>query len=288
VFQSPLGAPKKISNQIIARVEELTLAHRRMSCGTISNIIAEEFYPISVGSVSKIRRNLGFEFLFPMRTFFLTDIQKANRLQWCLKERDLTRRRDWNKVIFTDESYFWLGEDNRRLWRRPGEKWQDVRIATKKFGQKVMVFGGFCATWQTALIAMEHGTVDSEVYIEELIDQSGLIAGMNEQFGIQQWTLMQDGATAHRSMETMEYLRTYCDVLEDWPSGSPDLNPIENLWAIMKCRVTEAGAEDIKTMTEIVFNVWESLPTKERENLSASMIARIKAVIDAGGGQTDY
>jgi hypothetical protein len=31
----------------------------------------------------------------------------------------------------------------------------------------------------------------------------------------------------HRSLWTMEYLWIYCDILEDWPSGSYDLNPIE-------------------------------------------------------------
>jgi hypothetical protein len=30
-------------------------------------------------------------------------------------------------------------------------------------------------------------------------------------------------------LETMDYLTQYVNVITDWPSGSPDMNPIENL-----------------------------------------------------------
>jgi hypothetical protein len=161
-------------------------------------------------------------------------------------------------------------------------------MMNRKFCQKILVFVGFCATWQTPLIAMDHGTVDSETYADDLIDQSGLIPEMNQRFGIMQWTLMQDGASAHRSKNTMEYLRMYCDVIEDWPSGSPDLNPIENLWGIMKHRVAAAETDDIKVLRQIIFVVWEGLSPQERQNLSGSMPARIQAVIDRQGAQTNY
>jgi hypothetical protein len=56
----------------------------------------------------------------------------------------------------------------------------------------------------------------------------------------------------------------------------------------MKSRFAKSETEDIKTITDIIFDVWESHPTEERENLSASISARIQAVIDAGGGETDF
>jgi transposase len=60
----------------------------------------------------------------------------------------------------------------------------------------------------------------------------------------------------------MEYLTTYCDVIEDWPSGSPDLNPIENVWARIKARISEIGAETIDDLIQAIIDVWNCLVWK--------------------------
>jgi hypothetical protein len=42
------------------------------------------------------------------------------------------------------------------------------------------------------------------------------------------------------------------DLLEDWPAGSLDLSPIENLWAIGKRRVGELGPQQKEELIEVV------------------------------------
>jgi hypothetical protein len=48
-----------------------------------------------------------------IHTFLLTLEQKRRRLEFVRTERD--HHREWDKILFTDESYVWLGADNRML-----------------------------------------------------------------------------------------------------------------------------------------------------------------------------
>jgi transposase len=45
---------------------------------------------------------------------------------------------------------------------------------------------------------------------------------------------MQDVAPAHRAHATKKYLKSLGVCLLNWPQSSPDQNPIENIWALMK------------------------------------------------------
>ena len=57
---------------------------------------------------------------------------------------------------------------------------------------------------------------------------------------------MQDNAASHASTHTKEFLRANAfsgTCLMDWPSASPDLNPIENYRATFKSRLYAQGRQ---------------------------------------------
>ncbi len=286
-LKNKLGAPVKITNDLRNEIRNLTMANRRMSSKTISNIISENsnFPSISRSSVDSVRHSLGFSYLPPIHTFFTTEVQRENRVNFCKYHID--NQTSWNNVLFTDESIFELNSAHRWIWRRRGETSSDVYNATNKFNKKVMVFGGISYKYTTPLITIQ-GTIDANDYVDDCIDQSGLILGMNNAYGHMNWVLMQDGATCHTASSTIEYLTDYCKVLKNWPSNSPDINPIENLWSYLKQKVEELNPQNEKDLIDLLIDLWENLDISLIHKLIDSVPSRIQAVIDSEGFPTKY
>ena len=74
-----------------------------------------------------------------------------------------------------------------------------------------------------------------------------------------------------------------------WPAHSPDLSPIENLWADLKKRLeAKHGVIPKVKLWEVVDEEWEKTRKELCRNLFASMPDRLQAVIKAKGGYTKY
>ena len=72
---------------------------------------------------------------------------------------------------------------------------------------------------------------------------------------------------------------------EEWPGNSPDLNPIENLWAIMKQRLEEVKpATTLDSLQNTLKTVWSEISPETLQNLVASMPGRIASCIKMRGG----
>ena len=64
---------------------------------------------------------------------------------------------------------------------------------------------------------------------------------------------MQDGAPPHTAKIVKAWLaESRIDYFKDWPGNSPDLNPIENLWAIIKYRLRACDTSSIPKLIRAV------------------------------------
>ena len=74
----------------------------------------------------------------------------------------------------------------------------------------------------------------------------------------------------------------------DFPPYSPDLNPIENLWADLARRVEKFQCESMEELQGIVAEEWKETDKELMRSLARSMPERCQAVIDAKGDHTKY
>ena len=73
-----------------------------------------------------------------------------------------------------------------------------------------------------------------------------------------------------------------------WSPQSPDLNPIEHLWAHLKRKLAEheEAPTSIQELWERVQKKWDDIEVGECQKLIESMPRRVEAVLKAKGGHT--
>ncbi|GFS82014.1 hypothetical protein TNCV_1790821 [Trichonephila clavipes] len=98
----------------------------------------------SFNDTSRRRRSNCPKSKHPFRALPLTPEHRQLRLQWC-QARSMWNVTDWQKVVFSDESWFVLGtDDNRvRVWGRPGEWYNSLDTVLRHTARTagVMVWG---------------------------------------------------------------------------------------------------------------------------------------------------
>ena len=100
---------------------------------------------------------------------------------------------------------------------------------------------------------------------------------------------MQDGAPCHRAKIVTQFLKSKKIQILDWPGNSPDLNPIANLWTVLKNKVSERQPTNAKTLEQAKKEVWaREMTTEYCQSLEESMPKRLEAVIKAKGGPTKH
>lgn len=194
---------------------------------------------------------------------------------------------EWNQVIFSDEKRFCLdGPDGYAYYFHDLRK--EERFLTRHHRREggIMIWGAISVRGPVELKFIE-GTQTGVRYRDMLEEVKPLVEEIMEG---QPWIFQQDHAAVHTARVVREWFRANNVVELEWPSVSPDLNIIENLWGWLTRRVYRSG-QQYGTITELktaIRTAWDEIPLDLLQKLYSSIENRIYQVILNRGGHTKY
>ncbi len=101
-------------------------------------------------------------------------------------------------------------------------------------------------------------TVNTAIYQEIL--EHFMLASADKLYGDADFIFQQDLAPAHTAKGTKSWFNDHGVTVLDWPANSPDLNPIENLWGIVKRKMRDTKPNNADDLKATVKETWASVP----------------------------
>lgn len=196
----------------------------------------------------------------------------------------------WEDVIFSDESRFCLHDDSGvfRVWRTTSEA-DNPKYFRPTFVNtaSVMVWGCIGPSGVGKLAVCERPI--NSAYYQEILREN-LKKSVKMIYGNKQspFIFQQDNAPSHSSIATKQYFKRKGILVLPWPSQSPDLNIIENVWQNMKNALNKDIPRTKAELVEKIFKIWYSIPPEFISKLYASIPKRLRAVAKNGGYATKF
>ncbi len=154
-----------------------------------------------------------------------------------------------------------------------------------KFPQSVMIWAAMSSAGVGPLCFLK-STVNAAIYQEIL--EHFMLPTADKLYGAADFIFQQDLAPAHTAKGTKSWFNDHGVTVLDWPANSPDLNPIENLWGIVKRKMRDTRPNNADDLKATVKETWASIPPQQCHKLITSKPRRIEAVIKAKGAPTKY
>ena len=133
-------------------------------------------------------------------------------------------------------------------------------VALQGYPIKVMIWGAIGPGFKSSLQKFET-KVTADAY-QKMLTSSEIFEKLNHRFGKGAFVFQQDGACPHTAASTREFLADKAVTLPDelhWPAQSPDLNVIENLWALLKKNMDYSRISNAETLYDEAVRVLNAL-----------------------------
>lgn len=282
------GRPRKTTERVDRDIRRRSVANPRLTAVDITRDINISYgVNVHVSTVKRRLNNLGLNGRRPSKKPLISVKNRKARLSFATKYKSWTPQQ-WSTVLFSDESKFNIfSSDGIRYVRRPVNTRDNVRYqvpTVKHGGGHVMVWGCFSRAGVGPLVNIE-GIMDRFKYADIL--RENMLRHAEETFG-GNWLFQHDNDPKHASKHVKTFLAENGVCVLEWPSQSPDLNPIEHLWDVLDRRIRQQNITSKTTLHQALCEEWPKIPISVIQKLIDSMPARCQAVIKSNGYATKY
>ena len=233
---------------------------------------------LKIHTVRRIINSLGYTYDEVERKLPLSKEHKDTRVKWAKKH--LESGFDFSQVVFTDEKRFSMdGPDGFMSYGKPGQRVH--RIKRQNRGGGVMVWGAITSDGSLFVYFID-GKYNGERYAGDL--KKIILPWCKAKFRKKTWYFQQDNCTIHKERKFVMPTFTQNKVkLLEWPSRSPDLNPIENIWYMMGRELYQKGQfkskNELKRAIDLLVEQFNTEKKQVIKNLFNGMNHRLVQVI---------
>ncbi|MBW0582809.1 hypothetical protein O181_122524 [Austropuccinia psidii MF-1] len=237
------GRPPLLNQADRHNLDEFITHNQRANLNEISQAIPNN---VSNQTISKAIHDLGKRSCIAPKKPYLCQLDFDQRLIFA-QQFGHWNLQSWACIIWTDELSFELGKkaDQVRVWQTPQEKYllQNLQVNHRLGRRSLMVWGAFIGSTKGPLVFLD-STQTAETFIQKVYKphlQPFYNYMVNAPYirTCNCIVMMEDGTPIHTAQISNKWQATNHINKLPWPAHSPDLNPIENVWKVLKTHVTK-------------------------------------------------